>query len=306
MKRVCVFVVLFPVLAGFELWRTSNRRVEQGNAKLEAGAAADALALYERALEHDGLTDPQARAATEFNRGSALSALEKHDEAAQAFLEATKSKDVSLRARAFYNLGNTFFKGDKFSEAVEAYKRSLLLDPKSPDAKWNLELALRRKDEQKKQDENQDPQKQDSQKQDPQKNQNNPQDQQGQDQSKTPDTQGQDQNEQDPGEKDPEPQDGESPQEGSQGGNSADEAPEPKPETEPQPPPPSEASPAKPEQPDETQGAKGGAASGSEGNTPDLKEINAILDSLEQSPHQIEQQRARLRATRRAPPVKDW
>ena len=35
-------------------------------------------------------------------------------------------------------------------------------------------------------------------------------------------------------------------------------------------------------------------------------EIGAVLDSLEKSPKDLEKQRARMRAVRRAPPVRDW
>jgi hypothetical protein len=34
--------------------------------------------------------------------------------------------------------------------------------------------------------------------------------------------------------------------------------------------------------------------------------MEAILDSLERSPKDLEQERARMRAVRRVPPVKDW
>ncbi|MEA2700685.1 MAG: hypothetical protein QOI66_4956, partial [Myxococcales bacterium] len=36
------------------------------------------------------------------------------------------------------------------------------------------------------------------------------------------------------------------------------------------------------------------------------KEIEAVLDSLERSPKDLEKERARLRAVRRRPPAKDW
>lgn len=38
----------------------------------------------------------------------------------------------------------------------------------------------------------------------------------------------------------------------------------------------------------------------------DSKDIDAVLDSLEKSPRSLEQERARLRAVRRAAPTKDW
>jgi len=39
---------------------------------------------------------------------------------------------------------------------------------------------------------------------------------------------------------------------------------------------------------------------------PEMSEIDAVLDSLERSPKDLEKMRARLRAVRRAPPAKDW
>src|SRR6185295_15618781 len=86
-----------------------------------------------------------------FDRGTALYALSRFDEAGQEFLRATEAKDGALKATAFYNLGNAFFKKDKFKESVEAYRRALALDPRDTRAKWNLEIALKKqKDEEEK------------------------------------------------------------------------------------------------------------------------------------------------------------
>ena len=62
-----------------------------------------------------------------------------------------------MKAAAFYNLANAFFKKDKFKESIEAYQRALALDPKDERAKWNLEIALKKKrDEDKKKEQNKD------------------------------------------------------------------------------------------------------------------------------------------------------
>lgn len=314
-----LFVLLaLPALLGLDLLRATNERIELGNQKLQAGEAEAALELYDEALERDGISDAQARAAAEFNRGTALSALGKHDEAAQAYLEATKSRDTALRARAFYNLGNTFFQGEKYGEAVEAFKRSLMMDPRNGNAKWNLELALRRKrdQEQKQQDQKQQDQKQDQQQQD-QKQQD--QNQQDQDSKQNPsDPQPRDDGEPKPNEGDDQNQ--ASPSEKPEGN---DETPRPQedpgasrqpPENEQRPEARENEDPSGPES-REAEGQEGQEGhedkEGQEGQrppagAPDMKEINAILDSLEQNPHEIEQQRARLRALRRRPPPKDW
>jgi Ca-activated chloride channel homolog len=293
-QNLTVGLMLFlPGLLGIDLLRAHNRHVEQGNAEFKSGKPAEALKLYDKALSEDGIADPQARASAEFNRGAAFSALGKTDEAGQAFLEATKSKDNSLRARAFYNLGNTFFKGEKFSEAIEAFKRSLVLDSRNTDAKWNLELALRKKKEQDEKDKDkkkdQDKDKQDKDKKDP--NNKDKQDKSGdQDQNKDKqdgkdgkDGKGdQDKDKQEEQKPDEPKKDEPKPDEQEQQGNDGK-----KPEEEP-----------KPQGQDKP--AEGKAAPA------DMKEINAVLDSLEQSPRQIEQQRARVRAMQRRAPVKDW
>ena len=142
-------VALAPLWGGFGLLESRNAEVEQGNAALKAGKAEDALAHYDRAILKLPV-DPGAH----FDRGAALYALSRFDEAGQEFLRATQAPDSALKASAFFNLGNAFSKKDKFKEAIEAYKRTLALRPDDQAAKWNLELALakQKEEEKKKQD----------------------------------------------------------------------------------------------------------------------------------------------------------
>jgi tetratricopeptide (TPR) repeat protein len=143
---LCV-LALAPALVGFDPLRSRNGEVEQGNALLKSGNAEEALKHYDKAI-----AALPAEAGVHFDRGAALYSLQRFDEAGQEFLRATEAKDGALKAQAFYNLGNAFFKKEKFKEAVEAYKRTLALDPRDEHAKWNLELALRKQEEQKKKD----------------------------------------------------------------------------------------------------------------------------------------------------------
>lgn len=139
-----------PLLFGFEPLRSRNKEIEQGNALMKAGNAEEALKHYDKAV-----AELPADAAAHFDRGTALYALSRFDEAGEEFLRATEAKAGALKAAAFYNLGNAFFKKEKFKEAVEAYKRALALDPRDERAKWNLEIALRKqkdKEEQEKKD----------------------------------------------------------------------------------------------------------------------------------------------------------
>ena len=55
--------------------------------------------------------------------------------------------DAVLRARAHYNLGNTYFAQHLWQSAIDQYKEALRLRPGWANPAWNLELARRRKDE---------------------------------------------------------------------------------------------------------------------------------------------------------------
>jgi tetratricopeptide (TPR) repeat protein len=248
--RALLLLAGVPLLCAFEPLRSQNREVEQGNAAMQAGKAEDALKHYDAAVGQI-----PADAGAHFDRGTALYALSRFDEAGQEFLRATEAKEGPLKESAFYNLGNAFFKKDKFKEAIEAYKRALALDPRDQRAKWNLEIALRKqKDEdEKNKDKDKDKDKKDDKKKDDQKK----------DDTKKDDKKKDDKDKQSDKDKDKQnkPED------------NKDKNDKP--------------------QPQQT-------------DKPDEKQIEAVLDSLEKSPKDLEKERARLRAVRRQPPARDW
>ncbi len=205
MKRELVLLVaLSPLMAAWEPLRSRNGEIERGNALMKSGNAEEALKHYDKAAAAlPG--DPGVH----FDRGAALYGLSRFDEAGQEFLRATEAKDGALKAQAFYNLGNAFFKKEKFKEAVEAYKRTLALDPRDERAKWNLEIALRKEQEQKDKDKDKDKNKDDKKDQDKKKDEPKKDDQKKDDQKKD-----QDQKKPDDQKKDePKPQDQKKPDE---------------------------------------------------------------------------------------------
>ena len=168
-----------PLLFGFKLFESRNRDVEQGNAALQAGKPEDALAHYDKAV-----AKLPAEAGVHFDRGAALYALSRFEEAGQEFLRATEGQDEGLKAAAFRSLGNALAKQEKHKDAVAAYKRALALRPDDKAAKWNLEIALRKqkeeeekkkKDEDKKDDKDKDKDKKDDKDKDKQEKQPQPQ-----------------------------------------------------------------------------------------------------------------------------------
>lgn len=79
-----------------------------------------------------------------FNAAIALVHIGRLAEARAAVEQALKTADNELIAAAYYNLGNIDFMMERYEEAVEAYQQALLRDPDDADARYNLELALKR------------------------------------------------------------------------------------------------------------------------------------------------------------------
>jgi Ca-activated chloride channel homolog len=127
--------------------------VERGNRLYREGRYEEAAAAYERAIA-DGRAAPQVH----YNLGTALLALGRFDDAQAHFERALQGVDPELRQRTFYNLGNRFLhegraeqdamrEGALLDAAIEAYRSALRMVPGDVDAKWNLELALREREQ---------------------------------------------------------------------------------------------------------------------------------------------------------------
>lgn len=112
--------------------------VQEGAEAYERGDYETALARFEGARK-----ELPNSPALEFNRGSALYKLGRHEEAKAAFRRAAEADKGTLRQKDLYNLGNTLAAmGDK-EGAVAAYRKALTLDPKDQRARHNLEVMLR-------------------------------------------------------------------------------------------------------------------------------------------------------------------
>ncbi|HEQ99506.1 MAG TPA: tetratricopeptide repeat protein [candidate division Zixibacteria bacterium] len=130
----------------------------------------------------------------DFNLGNALHQQGQYEDAVRNYERAISQEDSALAAEAYYNIGNTNFRAGQLDKAIRAYKKSLDYNPDDKDTKYNLELALKAKQEQQQKQQNQD-QKQDQEDKEEQDDQEQ-QDQQKQDQQQDQDEQQQDQQEQ--------------------------------------------------------------------------------------------------------------
>ena len=76
-----------------------------------------------------------------YNRGVRAFAAGRFAAAAGHFQEViSRSESPTLRAKAYYNLGNLLALGENAREAAEMYREALRLDPSDWEAKSNLEM----------------------------------------------------------------------------------------------------------------------------------------------------------------------
>lgn len=149
----------------------------QAKKQYEEGHYAEALELYRQAQ-----VEAPETPALNFNVGSTLFKTGDFPGAAKEFDQALQGTDAELKARSFYNLGNTYYQQQQYPQAVEAYKQALDLDWQDQDAKANLELALTKQQEQQQEQEQNQDQKKQGQPKNQQQGQEQQQDQQQQDQ----------------------------------------------------------------------------------------------------------------------------
>lgn len=190
-RYVILLAALLAAVSALGQQMPERREVRKGNRLYNKGEYQQSIERYGRAL----MLDPASFEAT-YNLGNALSKAEMYDKAEQMQNRAAADtlRSDTERAEAYYNLGNTQFRQKKYQEALESYKRSLLLNPDDREAKYNYAYTKHLLDDEQKNggggggDQNQ--QNKDQQNQQGQNNQN----QQGQDQNKDQNKDQQDQN----------------------------------------------------------------------------------------------------------------
>ena len=143
-QRWTLLISFAVMLSACNPFKAEVPEVRDGITAYESKQYDDALKRFDDALAQESSAEAQV------GRGAALYAQQKYAEAAEALRRALNTDDDALKARAFFDLGNAEAKGGKLDEAIESYRRSLQLNPADPDARFNLEWALRMKEEQKK------------------------------------------------------------------------------------------------------------------------------------------------------------
>jgi Ca-activated chloride channel family protein len=112
----------------------------------EAGKYLEAYEAYQRVLRQEG--GPEVR----YNTANTLYRMRQYTDAAKNWRDAVNTAPAQ-KENAFYNMGNAYVRAAQdanalsryLDRAVEAYEEALRINPNDQEAKWNLEVALRRR-----------------------------------------------------------------------------------------------------------------------------------------------------------------
>ena len=155
MRRALAVVAVLLVAFAFRD-RIANTVQRQRAARLYQARSWHEARRAFQSLIHDATVARQADALPllDYDLATTEYRLGRFDAAAQSYHTAVGG-DPRLAERAYYNLGNTYVwqarssidhmtKRMALRGAISSYEEALLLDPNDLDAKWNLEVALRR------------------------------------------------------------------------------------------------------------------------------------------------------------------
>ncbi len=179
---ILIVLLIFALLIPSMGWASVAGEVNKANDLYKQGKIDDSLSLYQKAFAQD-----EQSSVVKYDLGTAL--YKKGDYAkAMGYLEqAAQDKNIKIKPRAEYNLGNVLYKSGiqnektnvdqaikSLQDATEHYGQSLGLDPKDKDALYNQDFVKKEIErlKQKKQEQQQKQQQQQNQKDQKQDKQN--------------------------------------------------------------------------------------------------------------------------------------
>jgi len=174
-RGIVLLLSLFTVMSAFA--QQERSAIQRGNRAFEKGNFIDAETQFREALHKNQKSVPG-----KFNLGNALFMQQKYDNAREQYeLVAVTETDAKIQAAAFHNIGNSYAQEQNYTQAINAYKKALKLNPKDDDTRYNLALAnalLKQQQSQSQQQQSDDKQDDNKDKEEQQQNQNqNPQQQ---------------------------------------------------------------------------------------------------------------------------------
>lgn len=177
MKKTFLYILLCGVMSLFVVDAAAQRMperglVRKGNRLFAKERYEHSSNAYREALQHDS-TSFEARydlanalirmamadtTAYTNPEGSAAKMSSGNLQQAEALLQAAAADSLQTaenRAEAYYNLGNAQFVQQKLQDALQSYRRSLVLNPDDMEAKYNYALTKKLLEQNQQNDQNQ-------------------------------------------------------------------------------------------------------------------------------------------------------
>jgi tetratricopeptide (TPR) repeat protein len=149
-----IVIVLVVLLQGLQLFAQQEKSyVKKGNDLYQQQKYKEAETDYRKAVEKKN-----QNIEGNFNLGDALYKQKQFDKAGEQFTKIAESHNKAIAAKAWHNLGNSLLENKKLEESIEAYKKSLINNPKDEETRYNLAYAqekLKQQQQQKKDNKNQ-------------------------------------------------------------------------------------------------------------------------------------------------------
>lgn len=125
------------VLIGLVLGTAALVRAgDEGRNRYDRKEYTQARQFYESILQEHG-----DRPGAHYGLGASVYQLKDYAAAREAFERALPTADRELKAKLYYNLGNSFYQEDRLEESLAFYRQALELNPDDGDAKYNYEMV---------------------------------------------------------------------------------------------------------------------------------------------------------------------
>ncbi len=141
MKKIkYILIPVFVLLAAISFGQSAKKLVRRGNTAYEKNNFSEAEVKYKKAIDKN----PEYYK-PKFNLGDAFYQDKNYKDADSLFTEvAATAKDKNVKAKAWYNKGNSLLSQKQYEKSIEAYKNALRLNPGDSAAKYNLEYARKK------------------------------------------------------------------------------------------------------------------------------------------------------------------
>ncbi|EHQ30169.1 tetratricopeptide repeat protein [Mucilaginibacter paludis] len=162
MKRIVILIV-FTLVTQALFAQKEKGDIRKGNQLYQQQKYKEAEESY-----RNSVAKKDQSVEGNFNLGDALYKQKNYKDAQTQFSKiAASSNDKNVVAKAYHNLGNSLLESKKLEESIDAYKKSLINNPKDDQTRYNLAYAQKmlqkqkdqnkkNKDQNKNQDKNKD------------------------------------------------------------------------------------------------------------------------------------------------------